>query len=163
MRIYLIGMPGSGKSTLGKQLAKRLGYQFVDLDELIVQVAGHPITEIFARQGEDGFRRLERDILKQTATLENTVIATGGGTPCFFDNAAWMNRHGKAVFIHTPLPVIAERIYRTSAEKQKRPLFAGKSREQVWETLNEMYQKGFLFTRKPLFVFPEMISRLKNW
>lgn len=82
-RIYLLGMPGSGKSTLSKQLAKEINYHFLDLDEWIVQHERNSISEIFAIKGEEYFREIERKALLYSLTLQRTVIATGGGTPCF--------------------------------------------------------------------------------
>ena len=81
-KIYLIGLPGSGKSTLGKVLAAKLGWSFTDLDEFIIARAGIPIPEIFRQLSEEGFRQAERDALSElSAAPEKMVIATGGGAP----------------------------------------------------------------------------------
>ena len=86
MNIFLIGFMGCGKSSLGKRLARRLNYRFVDLDEEIERQTGRSIAEIFSRDGENYFRQLEANILRQIEWSMPTVVATGGGTPCYFDN-----------------------------------------------------------------------------
>ncbi len=82
-RIYLVGMPASGKTTFGKELAKALNFNFIDLDEVLVEKVGTSISDLFREKGEAYFRDLEKEILEQT-TPTKTVIATGGGAPCFF-------------------------------------------------------------------------------
>ena len=91
MLIYLIGYMGAGKTTYGKRLARDINYNFIDLDQKIEAEQGKTISEIFAEKGEDGFRQIEREAMIQTFGLENTIVATGGGTPCFFDNMQLLN------------------------------------------------------------------------
>ncbi len=87
MRIFLIGMPGAGKSTLGQQTAIALNLDFHDLDVLIVEKTGMEITEIFRERGEEYFRKIEAKILKEVVQdQDDFVMATGGGTPCFYQN-----------------------------------------------------------------------------
>src|ERR1700731_760133 len=93
--IFLIGFMGSGKTTLGRKLAHRLDYEFIDLDQVLEARAGMTIAEYFTQFGEDAFRKLESQVLKQTPYPANAVVSTGGGLPCFFDNMEWMNVHGK--------------------------------------------------------------------
>ena len=96
---------------MGRQLAAKLSIQFVDLDEVIEAEVKQPIREIFAQQGEDYFRDLERKSLLNVLSRESDfVLATGGGAPCFFDNMSQMNQAGITVFIDTPITVIAERM-----------------------------------------------------
>lgn len=121
-RIYLVGFMGCGKTHIGKYLAQSSGYRFLDLDEYIEAREGCSVAEIFLRHGEDYFRYKEREALHLTAGLEQVVIACGGGTPCFFDNAQWINAHGLAVFLDIPLPVLASRLEK---EREKRPLLNG--------------------------------------
>ena len=118
-RLYLTGPMGSGKSTIGQLLARRLDWDFLDLDDAIEQRAGRTIAQIFRDQGETAFRELEQLTLHATATLDRTVIATGGGVPIYDDNADWMNRHGLTVYLRTPATVLAPRLWN---EYQKRPL-----------------------------------------
>ncbi|MFM8739263.1 MAG: shikimate kinase, partial [Cytophagales bacterium] len=99
MKIFLIGLPGSGKTTLGKQLAERLNIRFVDLDTEIEKSEGESIALIFKRFGEDHFRKAESTQLQKWANLnEDFVMATGGGAPCFFDNMEVMNQSGTTIF-----------------------------------------------------------------
>lgn len=137
-RIYIIGFMGSGKSTYGKELAAELGYDFLDLDEAITKKAGISISQIFEKQGEEHFRKLESEALKETANLKNHVIATGGGTPCFHDQMQWMNEHGKTVY----LKMFDGDLYaRLQEEQEERPLIKGKSEEEfqdfIYKTLRE--------------------------
>ncbi|MDB5133212.1 MAG: aroK [Mucilaginibacter sp.] len=117
--IFLIGFMGSGKTTLGRKLAHRLGYEFMDLDHILEAQAGMTIAEYFTQFGEDAFRKLESEVLKQTPYLANAVISTGGGLPCFFDNMEWMNAHGKTVYIKLSPKMLATRLQN---EKDKRPV-----------------------------------------
>jgi shikimate kinase len=86
MRIFLIGFMGCGKSTIGKKLAKTLSCKFIDLDKYIERKTGESIQQIFKEKGEKYFRVLETESLMEICESDNLVIATGGGTPCFFDN-----------------------------------------------------------------------------
>lgn len=128
MRIFLIGFMGSGKSYTGKQLANALNYNCIDLDEYLIQKNGQTIPEIFQTNGESHFRYLERKALHDMAKYERTIIATGGGTPCFYDNMDWMNRQGVTLYLDVHPQVIIKRL---TNETLQRPLLAGKSIEQV--------------------------------
>lgn len=114
MKIFIIGLPGSGKSTLGKKLAKRLNLSFLDLDEIIEQKIHQPIREIFAQQGEDAFRKIEQRELHQVIAQDNAfVLSTGGGAPCFYDNLDVMNQAGITLFLDVPVPTIIQRMHGT--------------------------------------------------
>jgi shikimate kinase len=123
-RVFLVGFMGSGKSTVGKNLAKRIGWDFLDLDEVIEQKEGLPINMIFEERGEEYFRDKESFYLKSLSQKENLVIATGGGTPCFFDNMKWMNDHGLTVYLKADDKWLVERL---KNETVNRPLLKGKS------------------------------------
>jgi shikimate kinase len=97
-------MPGSGKSTWGKRLASVLNYDFVDLDTMIEKHYCATIDQIFKEKGEDYFRAIEKEVLENTASFNNTIIACGGGTPCYFDNMNWINLHGKVCILKQILP-----------------------------------------------------------
>lgn len=101
--IVLTGMPGSGKSTVGKALAEKLGRQFTDTDELIVNMAGMPITDIFAKYGEAYFRDLETKAIKEAAKNSNAVIATGGGAILRDENIYLLKMNGKIYFLDRSL------------------------------------------------------------
>jgi shikimate kinase len=119
MLIFLIGFMGCGKTTLGRKLALRLGYELIDLDHLFEAQVGMTIGEYFSKFGEAAFRKLESEVLKQTKYPENAVVSTGGGLPCFFDNMDWMNAHGKTVYIKLSPKTLADRL---ENEKDKRPV-----------------------------------------
>ena len=86
MVFFLIGMPGTGKSSVGKNVAKLLDFNFIDLDKLIEKKSDSTITEIWQKFGEDYFRNLESKTLKEISVLQNTLVSCGGGTPCYFEN-----------------------------------------------------------------------------
>jgi shikimate kinase len=116
--VFLWGFMGCGKSHLGRALANRLQHPFVDTDTFLEEVEGRTIAAIFEAEGEAGFRQLERRYLTQLAE-KVAVVATGGGAPCFFDNADWMNAHGLTVYLDTPVVLLAQRLYNG---RQHRPL-----------------------------------------
>jgi len=117
--IFLVGFMGCGKTTLGRKLAGRLGYLFMDLDHILEAQVGMTIAEYFSKFGEDAFRKLESEVLKKTSYPDNSVVSTGGGLPCFFDNMEWMNAHGKTVYIKLSPKTLADRL---ENEKEERPL-----------------------------------------
>jgi shikimate kinase len=133
-KIYLIGMPASGKSTLGKQLAQELGYTFIDLDESIVKAEQRSISDIFSWKGESYFRIVEQQVLHKTMYLKKAVIATGGGVPCFYDNISWINSNGLSIFLDVPVELLAERIL---FQQNVRPLFREQNREALITQLKE--------------------------
>jgi len=126
MLIFLLGMMGAGKSTLGRELAAALQCTFIDLDEYIIARVQKTIAELFEQHGPDKFRVLERQALEAvTKEYTNAVIATGGGTPCFFDNMAFINSKGKSIFLDVPAQEIFNRLKAT--DLTARPLLACKT------------------------------------
>ncbi len=107
--LYLIGMMGAGKTTIGRKLANRLGYRFLDTDALIEQTAKKPITQIFAEEGEAAFRQLETQVLAQVAKHTSVVIATGGGIITQQMNWSYL-RHGVVIWLDVPVPVLISRL-----------------------------------------------------
>lgn len=136
---------GSGKTTAGKRLAHKLGYQFVDLDELIEIKQNKSITQIFDEMGEDAFRTIERKLLHTTFSLENTVISTGGGAPCFFDNMEQMNSNGKTVYIELSPKELAARL---SSAKAERPIIKDKSDDELLKFIEKALLHRRLFYSK---------------
>ena len=130
MKIFLIGFMGCGKSTMGKKLAQKLGYTFIDLDQQIEKNLGTTIGEYFATHGEAAFRKLESETLKTFAYPANVVVATGGGAPCFFDNMEWMNANGLSVYIEMSAAALAKRL---EGGKDKRPLLKDLNETQMIE------------------------------
>ncbi|MDW3212296.1 MAG: shikimate kinase [Reichenbachiella sp.] len=138
-KIFLVGMPGSGKSSLGKQLAEKLNRNFFDLDAEIERMAGWVIPDIFEQVGEDYFRELENSVLLMLIRLnEPAVIATGGGAPCFYDNMDQMNSAGATIFIDTPMDTIVERVKK---EKSTRPLVNQMEDDTLAQDMDELYKK----------------------
>lgn len=118
LSVFLIGMMGVGKTTVGQLLAKRLGYRFVDTDALVEQVAKQTIPEIFAEAGEAAFRDLESRVLSEVSAYRRLVIATGGGIVVNQEN--WCHLHqGLTVWLDVPLDLLMERL---EAERDHRPL-----------------------------------------
>jgi shikimate kinase len=118
LNLYLVGMMGSGKSTAGRHLAQLLGYRFLDADSSLEQVAGRPIPEIFASEGEAGFRRLEAAVLNQIASWHSLVVATGGGVVTQPQN--WGQLHqGVVIWLDAPEALLLERL---RADPTPRPL-----------------------------------------
>lgn len=125
--IYLIGMPSSGKSTLGKRLARALHYHFVDTDRLIIREEGRSVADIFAQSGEAYFREAEARVLRTIKPGGSLVIATGGGMPCFHNNMAHIKATGLSVFLDVAPEELAQRMI-THAQQfptntPERPLF----------------------------------------
>lgn len=136
MIIFLVGMMGSGKTTLGKQLAEQLQYPFVDLDDYLERREGRTIAQLFEQEGQAHFRERERAALAAVVhEFDQAVVSTGGGAPCFFDNMDFMNRHGKTAFLDVPTNEIANRLMAT--DLQVRPLLAGKTPVEIKSYLSK--------------------------
>lgn len=137
-KIVLVGMPGSGKSTLGKELARRLNFTFYDLDDLIEDREGKKIASLFSEKGEGYFRKLETNVLAETLRREEAfILATGGGAPCYNENMELINSHAISVFLDVPLNHILERLTQTQVDK--RPLFSGMDTSEIILKLKNMY------------------------
>ncbi len=128
MNIYLIGFMGSGKSSLAKSLAERLHSSFIDLDIEIEKRTGSPINSLFIKKGEPEFRLIEEKILNEISTNTNYVMATGGGTPCFYNNLELMNATGKTVYLETNAEILLERLTKNN---QERPLLGNLKGEEL--------------------------------
>ena len=144
-KYFLVGMPASGKSTIGRLLAGQLRVEFFDLDQIIEETEGEPITDIFTNKGETYFRELEKTTLEEFInTRNNYVLATGGGAPCFFDNMEIMNKHGITVFLDVDIMDLYKKL--STKGTHKRPLLKGKSKKQLKKELLLKYDE-----RKPFY------------
>lgn len=141
---------GSGKSTVGKGLAAALELQFIDLDTYIEKRNFKTIPEIFAAEGEEGFRRAERKALHEVSEFENVVIATGGGAPCFFDNMELIKNTGISLYLNGSSRIIAERLINSKTE---RPLIKGKSKDELIAFIAETLSKRDEWYMKANVVF----------
>lgn len=131
--IFLVGMMGAGKTTVGKALARRLGRQFIDCDREIVDRTGVPIATIFEIEGEEGFRRRETHVLSELAARRGTVVATGGGAVLAEENRRTMRASGTVIYLRVSLDHLHERTRRDTA----RPLLATGDRRATLESLLE--------------------------
>jgi shikimate kinase len=148
VKLFLIGFMGCGKSYVGRLLAAKLGFQFVDADTVIENTEGAQIAEIFAKQGEAYFRKTESEVLRRFQKWDNIVVATGGGAPCFHDSMDWMNENGITVYLKAPPKLLLSRL---KSETDHRPVLAGRTDadllhfiEQKLEERNPFYTKATL-------------------
>ncbi|MCX6333900.1 MAG: shikimate kinase [Bacteroidia bacterium] len=134
-KIYLIGFMGSGKSTAGKKLATLLGWSFIDIDRKIEENAGKTIPQIFSQDGEEVFRKIESDVLKSIKSQEETIVSTGGGTPCHGNNMDYMLESGLTIYLKmTP----EQLTYRLLESTGNRPLIKNVSDEQLPEFIEKV-------------------------
>lgn len=142
MRIYLLGFMASGKTSIGKRVAKQLNYEFIDLDDYLEEKNGKSITGIFKEDGEDVFRKLEKEALHDTFKMENIVIAAGGGTPCFFDNIEQINKNGISLYLKRSVDFFVTKLL---TSKTVRPLVLGKSKKELKKYIQKTldYRKQF--------------------
>lgn len=134
-----MGMPGSGKTTVGKKLAAKLGLEFIDLDNYIERSSGKKVSELFSAEGESAFRLMEKKCLEEIiSSRENFLLSLGGGTPCFFDNLEKINAAGISVYIELPAEALVSRLEQGAGE---RPMFAGLNREEILKKVNSLLEE----------------------
>lgn len=149
MRIFLIGYMGSGKTTMGRELASALNLTFIDLDTFLEEKYFRTIPQIFAEEGEEGFRIKERNVLEEVSNFDHVVIATGGGAPCFFDNIDLMNNTGICIFLDVEVRSLVERLIHAKTE---RPLIKGKSPDELHAFIEGMLEKRRPFYEKARYI-----------
>jgi len=145
---------GSGKSGLGAKLARRLNYEFRDLDALITEREGRPVTAIFAEQGEAYFRKVETEILHATEAFNHTLIALGGGTPCFGQNMDWISRNGWSIYLRITVATLLGRLRKS---KDSRPLLAALTDDEMLD-----YIKRTLEQRRPFYERAHVVLDAEN-
>ena len=156
MRIFLTGMPGSGKTFLGKLWADDHGLSFFDLDTMIEDEERMPVDKIFAEKGEDYFREKEAAVLRNTDRYDKCIIACGGGTPCFYDNADWMGRNGITVFLDESPENIFHHIIN---DKKNRPLLP-KDPDAIKETIVKISaQRKTCYNQSKFTLAPGSLNR----
>ena len=136
---------GCGKSTLGRKLATTLNLDFIDLDTFLEEKYFHTIPQIFAEEGEAGFRRKEQNVLREVSTFDDVIVATGGGAPCFFDNMEVMNNTGSCIFMDVDTASLVNRLIHAKTE---RPIIKGKTPCELHQFIEEMMLKRRPFYEK---------------
>lgn len=150
MIFFIVGYMGAGKSSIGREVAKRMGLRFVDLDREIELLHGMTISEIFDTEGEKVFRKSERTILESlTAHKANIIVACGGGTPCQDDNMTLMNAAGKTIYLKHSPEKLSKRL---KPGQTKRPILRGMDSEQILSFIERM-----LPSREPFYMRASMI------
>lgn len=155
MKIFLIGFMGCGKSTIGRILAAELNYKFVDIDNFIEKISGLTISEIFSNQGENKFREYESEALAGICDKDNIVVATGGGTPCFYGNMKTMSDNGMTIYLKTESEILYRRLV---AEYTTRPLLKGLSDEE-----RKKYITTTLQEREPDYLKAKIVIETGNY
>ena len=142
MKIFLIGFMGAGKSYWGRKWAQQLNYSFIDLDDEIVKSEGQNIVSIFEEKGEDYFRKIEAEVLVKMSSVENVIIACGGGTPCYNNNMDWMNEHGSTIYLcRTPVELYDNVV----KEKLQRPLLKNLSEKEILSFIEQKLRERQAF------------------
>lgn len=133
-RIILVGYMGSGKTTIGKALSKETGMMFYDLDWYIENRMRKSVSQIFSEKGEEGFRKIEYNMLHEVAEFEDVIISCGGGTPCFFDNIDYLNQQGDVIYLKATPEVLYKHLLMAKVE---RPLLKDKTPEELIAYIQE--------------------------
>ncbi len=143
IRIIIIGYMGAGKTTVGNALSRQLGIPFYDLDWYIETRMHKSVAQIFEEKGEEGFRKIEYNMLHEVAEFENVIISTGGGTPCFFDNMDYLNQQGDTIYLKATPEVLYAHL---KMGRTVRPLLLNKTSEQMQAFISEQ-----LSLREPFY------------
>ncbi len=133
-KIYLVGMPGAGKTYWSQILKKKLKLPIYDLDTVVEVMDDRSVAEIFAEDGEDYFRKVETKMLHLFSEKKQFILATGGGAPCHDNNMQWMNNHGITIWIDEPVDVLYNRI---TTAPESRPLFMKMEGDKLKNFLQE--------------------------
>ena len=157
-RIILLGYMGAGKTTVGKALAKALNLQFYDLDWYIENRVHMTVKQIFDERGEEGFRKIEHNMLHEVAEFEDVVISCGGGTPCFFDNIDYMNQQGETVYLKATPDVLYGHL---KMGRTVRPLLLNKTPDEVKDFVSRQLAEREPFYTKAKHVID--VSLMDNY
>lgn len=148
MRYFLIGFMGSGKSSIGKQLAKELNIKHIDLDNLIEESENIKITDIFNNSGETYFRKLEEKYLKETIKEDNILVSTGGGTPTNHGLMDIMNNIGETIYLECCTETLFKRL---NKDKEKRPMISILSDESLMRYIKKKLEERNFFYKKATY------------
>ena len=169
MKIILIGYMGSGKSSVGRQLAASLNYKFIDLDQAIAQETGSSISDLFATKGEVYFRKMERKLLAKILTdSSNLVLASGGGTPCYGDMIQFLKSVASTtVYLKTSNEELTRRLFN---ERQQRPLIAHLNTELLLNDFikKHLFERSYFYNQSDLKVATDyrsvetIVEEIKN-
>jgi len=154
MRIYIIGMPGTGKTHFGRGLARSLRLQFYDMDEYLEKQEGMPVRQIITEKGETYFRQIEHKAMETLSKSKNSIISCGGGTPVFFNHIDLMKQTGVVIWLNTDLNIIAKRIAQNSS---RRPQFTGLSGTDLQQKLAEIFEN-----RRKIYAKADIISEVNT-
>ena len=149
-RIFLVGYMGAGKTTIGKVLSQMAGLTFIDLDYYIEGRFRKTVSQIFAERGEEGFRTIEHNMLHEVAEFEDVLVSTGGGTPCFFDNMAFMRQQGTTIYLKVSVEELAKRL---ELCKQTRPVLRNRSGEELKAFVQESLSARASFYEQAQIIF----------
>ena len=156
INVFLVGMMGTGKTTVGNLLARQLGYSFVDTDEVIEKTTGKTINQIFADEGEENFRQIESEVLSQLSAHTKLIVATGGGIVLRRFNWSYLH-HGMVIWLDAPVDVLMARLQNDTT----RPLLQNGNPAQVLQTLldqrKNLYAEADLHIRISANDTPEQI------
>ena len=159
MRLYLTGYMGTGKSTLGRKIAKRAELPFLDTDKMVEEAEGAECADIITYAGEEYFREAERRALEKTAEVEDAIISTGGGLPVWGDNQAWMAERGISVYIKRTPEQIVSRL--SPYGRYKRPKLRGLNDEELLQVMREGIAE-----REPIYSKANIVidcSEMSDW
>jgi shikimate kinase len=149
----------AGKTTIGKNLARALQYNFLDLDNVIEQQENKTISDIFNTKGEAYFRTLEHETLHKTTAYENAVISCGGGTPCYFDNINFILSNGLCIWIKAPVQYISSRIAKA---KNKRPLLNGLTNEALLQHIEKQLVERTPYYKQANFTYDNSVDKMED-
>jgi len=149
--IVLVGFMGSGKSTIGKVLAEQLGVDFIDADEVIVKQEGMSISALFETKGEDYFRQKEREFVVNLKNVQPSVIAVGGGLPCYENNLELLKESGTVFYLNVSVMTLVKRL---QVEKSNRPLIAKLEDKEFSNFVFDRLIERTAFYRKAHHIIP---------
>ncbi len=149
MLIYLIGYMASGKSQFGQQLSLKLGFEFIDLDQFFEERFRISVPDFFEKYDESAFRQIEHKLLLETTTMDNIVVSTGGGTPCFFDNMQIIKNAGYSIYLKWEIALLAQRLKKA---KRKRPLLKNVPDAKLEEKVQNHLEERRIFYEQADFI-----------